>query len=433
MASRKRALLIGCEGGIGRAVLSLLTYTAAGRRIATDLDALVLVDAAPGAATPPHLRAVRLPPTRITSARALARLVREHAITEVIDLSAMDTTECTEVCDALGADFLCTSIEEWPGCDPVPTDEAIARLLPPRQPARPRQSHLVGSGANPGIVNALVFSAIEEFARRAGTAPSADALQLYAILITEEDTTHEPGIAPSRDVFAMTWNPLHCLQELLEPEAFIAAGGRALALGHAPIACRYAARCGYRVIEGFLVPHEEVVTLSRRFPSVEMAFIYAIPPAARLALEAHPERNRPELWPTRRLYPPWTRRLAGEDRLGVLLCSRTYGELWVGFDTHVSAALDLGTNATELQVAAGVIAGWSQLGRRRGIHFVEDLDTPEFVATLTALLGPLVVVHDPLARPLSLAGRRRPAAMQPPRQGGAPHATNATRARATAR
>jgi hypothetical protein len=35
----------------------------------------------------------------------------------------------------------------------------------------------------------------------------------------------------------------------------------------------------------------------------------------------------------------------------------------------------MGTNATQLQVAAGVVAGWSQLGSRKGIHFVEDRQT----------------------------------------------------------
>jgi hypothetical protein len=46
-----------------------------------------------------------------------------------------------------------------------------------------------------------------------------------------------------------------------------------------------------------------------------------------------------------------------------------------------------------------------QLGRRKGIHFVEDLDCQEFSDVATDLLGPLVAVHDDSARPLSLADR----------------------------
>jgi hypothetical protein len=204
----------------------------------------------------------------------------------------------------------------------------------------------------------------------------------------------------------MTWSPWHCLEELFEPASFAASNGRVQSLGHEPTACWYEARCGDRIIEGMAVPHEEIVTLAQRFPSLEIGFIYRLPPAARRALKAHPHRRIPEEWATRKLYPPSTTRLAGKDRVGVLLCSRRFGELWMGFDTPVEKGLTFGTNATQLQVAAGVLAGWSQLGRRRGIHFVEDLDSREFVQAASEILGPPVVVRDPSAKPLPLIERR---------------------------
>jgi homospermidine synthase len=91
--------------------------------------------------------------------------------------------------------------------------------------------------------------------------------------------------------------------------------------------------------------------------------------------------------------------------VGVLLCSRRFGEFWLGFDTDVRAGLVLGTNATQLQVAAGVLAGWTQLGSRVGIHFVEKLEWPGFLGVVTEVLGPTVAVHDPTAAPLALADR----------------------------
>jgi homospermidine synthase len=94
----------------------------------------------------------------------------------------------------------------------------------------------------------------------------------------------------------------------------------------------------------------------------------------------------------------------------VLLCSRRFGELWAGFDTDVATGLALGTNATQLQVAAGILAGWMQLGRNKGIHFVEDLNWQEFVRVAGEVLGSPVIVHDPSARARSLADRRRVAA-----------------------
>lgn len=406
-SSGQRALVIGCHGGVGRALLAVLDRTKTGRQLLESLDALVLVDRRPGRADLRyHEIGTLLPPTTVGSARDLAGLIGEHGITQVIDLSSIDTVDCTRVCDESGADFLSTSVEEWPGPGFLPTDAAIARLLPPRTPVLSRGSHLVGSGANPGIVNALVFRGLAELARRTGSAPTAEALDLSAILITEEDSTVEEGADHSTDVFPMTWSPFHCLEEMFEPAAFCARNGKVVGLGHEPTAGWYRARCGDRTIEGMAVPHEEIATLARFFPTIEIGFIYRLAPAARRALEAHPEKKVVQEWRTRTLCPPTTSALTGSDRLGVLLCSRRHGELWVGYDTPVARGLGLGTNATQLQVAAGILAGWLQLGRVGGIHFVEDLDWPAFLQVVDEVLGSPVVVHDPTAPPLGLAERR---------------------------
>jgi homospermidine synthase len=406
LTQNQRALVLGCHGGVGRAVLALLEHSAPGRTLRESIETLMLVDREVSDLEVPVRNAVLLPPAQVKSSHDLARLIQAHGITQVVDVSSIDTVDCTRTCDELGADFLCTSVEEWPGRGSVPTDHAIARLLPPRRPALQHRSHLVGSGANPGIVNALTFTALEEFAARVGAAPTIDALDVYAVLITEEDTTVEQDALHSSDVFPMTWSPIHCLEELFEPAAFAARGGKVVDLGHPPTEGWYYARCGDRLIEGMAVPHEEIATLARHLSSVEIGFIYRIPPAARRALAAHPDRTSPEGWETRRLCPPWTRNLAGRDRVGVLLCSRRFGELWMGFDTDMTLGLSMGTNATQLQVAAGVLAGWHQLGSQKGIHFVEDLDCRHFVTTASEVLGPPVIVHDPRAAPRSLADRR---------------------------
>ena len=406
-AGAARALFVGCHGGVGRAVLAVIGRSAPGRRLAGRLDALLLADRQDVDAPIVPPGASLLPPMTIESVETLTTLVRQHGITTVVDVSSIDTVECTRACDALGADFLCTSIEEWPGQATIATDEAIARLLPPRRPVLAARSHLVGAGANPGIVNALVFAAMEEMAARAGVPATPEALALHSVLITEEDTTYDVANPAGDGAFAMTWSPPHCLEELFEPRAFAARNGRVVGLGHRPLDVWYRARCGESVIEGMAVPHEEVATLARRLPSVEIGFLYRIPEAARRVLETRAGARRdPRTWPTRKLYPPWTATLAGEDRVGVLLCSREFGELWMGFRTDVSLGLQYGTNATQVQVAAGVVAGWLQLGRRTGIHFVEDLDWRAFLDAAADVLGPPLVVHDPDAEPLGLTERR---------------------------
>jgi hypothetical protein len=159
------------------------------------------------------------------------------------------------------------------------------------------------------------------------------------------------------------------------------------------------------MVEGLVVPHEELVTLGHRFPTLELAFVYRLPPAARTFLAAPPPGD-PLAHPTARLYPPHTTALDGRDRVGVLLGSRRFGELWLGYDTAVEQGLRFGTNATELQVAAGVLAGWEQLGRVAGVHTVEDLDGARYLAHVDAILGPPVVVHDPHAPVTPLPARR---------------------------
>ena len=168
---KHRALILGCHGGVGRAVLALLAQSAPGRRICDSLETLILTDRTPPPAEIQLRDAVLLPPTEVRSADDLAELIRQHRITQVVDVSSVDTVDCSRACDELGADFLCTSVEEWAGRGSIPTDQAIARLLPPQRPALQRQGHLVGSGANPGIVNALAMTAPDESAKRVGCPP----------------------------------------------------------------------------------------------------------------------------------------------------------------------------------------------------------------------------------------------------------------------
>ncbi len=394
-------------GGVGQAVLSLLQHSAIGRQIRKNLGEVLLIDWRPHHGTISLENARVLDPMKIESAEQLRQLIREHQIDQVVDLSSLDTLDCMRICEEEGADFLCTSVEEWPAKGSIPTDQAISPLLPPQRPLLIHQSHLVGSGANPGLVNALTFAAIEKFAQKMGVDSTVSELDLHSIFITEVDTTAESGVKYGDDVFPMTWSPSHCLEELFEPRAFLSRNGKAEALGHRPTEQKYRVRCGDHMINGWAVPHEETKTLARCFRDVDFAFVYQIPAAAESALISLNARKLPvDEWATHRMLPPRAQNLTGYDRLGVLLCSRTFGEFWMGFHTSVDKGLEFGTNATQLQVATGVLAGWDQLGDHRGIHFVENLDWRRFLSAAIGILGEPMTTHDPAARPLRLSDRR---------------------------
>ncbi|MFV8755638.1 saccharopine dehydrogenase NADP-binding domain-containing protein [Nannocystaceae bacterium ST9] len=402
-----RTLLLGAAGGVGSATLALLDRHALGRRLLEGTRELLLLDRDPPSQGLPARVAEKarwLPARAIESADDLAELLREHPVDEVIELAALGTWDCVEVCAEHGVSYLNTCYDHWDAAGPAQPSMVRARELfdPPDVEAG---VHLIGAGMNPGLVNLLVGEGLRALAQRTGRPASLTGLGVHAIAFTELDTTREPARV-GVDEFAATWCPEHCLEELLEPEAMIVVDGELVGLGHAPHRARYSARCGDQTIVGHMVPHEELVTLAAMYPGIELGYVYALPDAAMHALAAHPERRASE-WPVRRLYPPETSALIGFDRIGALICSREHGELWIGWHTAVEDALALATNATLLQVATGLLAGWTSLRTREpGVWLAEELDGPRVLGLACSVLGELEQVWDPDAKPLGLRERR---------------------------
>ncbi|MBX7080658.1 MAG: homospermidine synthase [Nannocystaceae bacterium] len=393
--TRRRSLLVGHRGGVGSAVMALLARGPA-RFEPLRRRELLLLDAVEGDA--PAL-GTALPSQQLDSREQLAALVQTHAIDELVDVAGLDW------CDALaamaGRSYLCTSLERWHG--PPRIDLlADARALVETPPAI-AGAHVLGAGMNPGCVNALVDHAMAELAARVGMAPTAAALALYAVLVTEHDETRaEPDPAhDDADGCAATWSPRSCAEELGVPRTQWIDRGAVRWADHAPWQAEYRARCGDELIAGYVVPHDELVTLGARLPGVELAYVYRPAAATRrwLARGARPGRAG-------RLWPPHVAGTVGRDRVGVLLCSRRFGELWCGFETDCADAAAWGTNATLLQVAAGVLAGWLQLDEIEGVRTVEALDTVRYVDDVAAVLGAVRCVHDPSAAPAPLPSRR---------------------------
>lgn len=405
-------LILGANGGVAGAVLGLLQGCATGARLLDGVAALYLLDQTEVTAAAALPQARPLPPCRIDAVGTFERLLHRHAIDLVVDLAGIDTMDLVLACSQTGADYLGTSYDVWRTiqADPVDRRRLILvrsqELLPGRRPRLAGGSYLLTSGMNPGLVNALALVGIERFAEICGVAANPEALALYAILYTECDTTTQRGAATlDGNGFAMSWNPLDCLEELLEPETGYLRRGSIRFVAHPPTGALYRARCGGELIEGMLVPHEEVVTIGSRFPELEVAFIYRILPTAHRALLAHPNRC-PQDWTTINLYPPTTYALNGEDRVGVLLCSRTHGEYWIGFRNTVAEGLRYGTNATLLQVAAGVIAGWHSMRPDCGVHLVEELDWRRYLRIAESVLGPVEVFWDRRAPVVGVEQRR---------------------------
>lgn len=399
--------MIGAGGGVGTATLALLERHALGRRLLDGCAELLLLDRDEVTTPlPPRLAAKArwLAPRTIGSRDELDALLDEHAVDELIELAALGTWDCVEACSARGCSYLNTCYDHWDHSPLVPAMLRARELFEP--PEITAGVHVIGAGMNPGLVNLLVAAGLDALAERSRRRPSLAALDIHAILCTELDTTHALDRPDAPDEFASTWRPEHCLEELLEPEAMIVDDGELIGLGHAPHRARYEARCGDRTIVGAMVPHEELVTLAAMYPGVELGYVYALPDAAQQALARSPERRSSE-WSLRRLYPPFVSALAGADRIGVLLCSRTLGELWIGWHTDVADALALGTNATLLQVATGLACGWTALRTSEpGVWLPEELDGRTLLRSACSVLGELDVTWDAAAPVRRVRDRR---------------------------
>jgi homospermidine synthase len=396
----RRVLMLGAAGGVAGATLALLDQHPLGRALLPAGSELLLLDRSELRAhvpTPPGAR--WLPPVSIESADELAQLIDRHRVDEVIELAVIDTWDSVRVCAEAGASFLSTTFDTWEGTELLDPDDARCMLRARGLFAPPDIDagvHLVCMGMNPGLVNLLAAAGLRELARRSGRPPSLAELDIHAIVFTEIDETQvEPTVAgaSSDGVFASSWCPEGCLDEVLEPSAMINVAGEITSLDHAPHRGLYRARCGAEEIVGHLVPHEELVSLAAMYPTVELAYVYRMPPAAEAALAAAPDR-RADDWVTRRLYPPdHGDELRGFNRIGALICSRTLGELWIGWQTPVALGRRFASNATLLQVAAGVIAGWTALRELDpGIWLPEELDHERVLGLACEILGPLSVV-----------------------------------------
>jgi hypothetical protein len=134
---------------------------------------------------------------------------------------------------------------------------------------------------------------------------------------------------------------------------------------------------------GMALLHEEVVSLGRRL-NVPTSFTYGIHPASLAALRSSWLNNEPLTADDLLLADNVTIPLTGSDLVGV----------WLKYDDkdvrvfNVMHNRDLrGTNATYRQVAIGVLAGIRAMAHAqvpRGLHFVEELDSPVFAETVRA-------------------------------------------------
>jgi homospermidine synthase len=349
----------------------------------------------------------------------------------VVNLSVgVSSIDLIRLCRELGALYLDTCIEPWPGGY---TDES--KSLSERSNYALREAALalrdgrgptaiLAHGANPGMVSHFVKRALQTLAEGRGAAPRtreewgrlARELGVKGIHIAERDT-QRANVPKQQDEFVNTWSIDGFVSEGLQPaelgwgthEKEMPPDGAAHAYGCG--AAIYLERPGAATrvrswaplagpIQGYLITHNEAISIADYLTLRDGNRVvyrptchYAYHPADDAVLSLHELQGN-----AFRVQSRW--RLMNEeivdgiDELGVLLYGHARNAYWYGSQLSIQEARRLAPyqNATGLQVTSAVLAGmvWAIENPRRGVVEAEELDHARILETMEPYLGPLV-------------------------------------------
>ncbi|HWI28762.1 MAG TPA: saccharopine dehydrogenase C-terminal domain-containing protein [Stellaceae bacterium] len=357
-----------------------------------------------------------------------------------------------ELCRRVGALYLDTCIEPWPGgyTDPSLSPslrsnyalrESALKLRPGHEAA---PTAVLTHGANPGLVSHLVKEALLNIAADTGIKTAAPAsraewgalaqrLGVRVIHIAERDTQVSPN--PKRPgEFVNTWSIDGFVSEGSQPaelgwgshERQLPSDGRRHEFGSdcAIYLLRPGASTRVRTwtplegpFHGFLVTHAESISISDYFTVRDGSGVryrptvhYAYHPCDGAVLSVHELAGKNwHIQEQKRLIVEEISE--GIDELGVLLMGHAKGAYWYGSQLSIEEARRLApyNNATSLQVTVAVLAGviWAIENPRAGIVEPDEMDFVRCMAIMRPYLGKVVGAYSDWT-PLQDRGRLFP-------------------------
>ena len=428
-----RVVMVGF-GSVGQAVLPLLH-----RHFELHPEQISIITASPGGAD--IAQAYRagfsvLPLTRDNYRQALACRLGEGDF--LLNLSVdVSSKALIELCGRRGARYLDTCIEPWAGGYTDASRTASQRsnyalreqVLALRRELPGGPTAIVTLGANPGLASIFVKQALLNIAADTGIdagspaesedwASLARRLGIRTIHIAERDT-QVTAQRKQRDEFINTWSVDGFIGEGMQPSEL----GWGTHERHWPAdAGRHPFGCGAAIYlnrpgaatrvrswtplegeyHGFMITHGESIsiadylTLRRNGEAVYRPTVhYAYHPCDDAVLSIHELAGRNwRAQSAQRIIRDDI--VSGMDELGVLLMGHARGSYWYGSRLSIEAARALAphSNATSLQVAAGVLAGmvWALRHPHAGVVEPEDLDHEAVMDIARPYLGEVVGV-----------------------------------------
>ncbi|HEY9510716.1 MAG TPA: hypothetical protein VIV82_12725 [Verrucomicrobiae bacterium] len=352
-------LILGASGHVAQAFLLRLSNRRA------DFGRVVLVDADEGVLRSPYLNHELLDYTFVhrhlrfpEDAMEYRRLLHQHRINVVLDVTDLDTLPVLTATDEAGVSYVNTALNE--------SGRGIAEVVSELHPTRAegsRAPHILSSGMNPGVVNIWVWHGFETYG------PPLE------IVHFEYDTS-----VPIRGWKPMiTWSRKEFLTETVwERTGQVVNGTLRTSSGNAlenredlrPILEPVMSLPVYP--RGMLVLHEENVKLGAKL-GASSRYIYAIDPRTMTFMEQMLAKRGQVNIDDLELGDNTSVPLAGSDTIGVCL---RYADKQVYY-LHSLANKDVvGTSATCAQVALGADAALRALSSEKlapRIYFATDL------------------------------------------------------------
>jgi len=426
-----RMVMIGC-GSIGQGVLPLIL-----RHLDLDPANITIITACErghDVASEYGIRFINQPLTQDDYRDRLTPMLRQGDF--LLNLSVdVSSVSLVELCRDLGALYLDTCIEPWPGgyTDPglspsLRSNYALReQMLALRVEGRPMPTALVTHGANPGLVSHFVKQALLNIAAdtgvdagipkdRKGWGDLAAQLGIKVIHVAERDT--QVGSAPKAvGEFVNTWSIDGFVGEGCQPaelgwgthEKELPHDGRRHDFGRDSAIYLMRPGASQRVrtwtpkegpFLGFLITHSESISIADYFtvrdgdkvvyrPTVH----YAYHPCDDAVVSLHELAGKNwKMQPRQRLM--MAELVGGVDELGVLLAGHAKGAYWYGSQLSIEQARELAphNSATSLQVTATVLAGiiWALENPAMGVVEPDDIDFRRILEIASPYLGPVV-------------------------------------------
>jgi len=426
-----RMVMVGF-GSIGQGVLPLIL-----RHIEIEPAQITIITAEERGHDEANEYGIKFVNDALTRENYRDRLTPELGKGDVLLNLAVDvcSVDLVRLCRELGALYLDTCIEPWPGgytdttlSPALRTNYALREKMLTLRTEDPAPTALITHGANPGLVSHFVKQALLNIAAdtghrgeapkdRAGWADLAAALGIKVIHIAERDTQVSAGQPKVVGEFVNTWSIDGFVGEGCQPaelgwgshEKEMPADGRGFETG--PGCAIYLMRPGasQRVrtwtpkegpFQGFLITHSEAISLTDYLTVKRDGKVtyrptchYAYHPCDDAVLSLHEFAGKAwTMQPTKRLMMEEI--TSGIDELGVLLAGHAKGAYWFGSQLSVREARELAphNNATSLQVTVAVLAGlvWVLENPTRGVIEPDEIDYKRILDLCRPYLGPVV-------------------------------------------